>query len=133
VTAHGGKVIYCKDGNDVADFVLGLAKERQARLIVKSKSMTTEEIDFNERLEHHGLESVETRLRRVHHPARPYTSVSHHRAGAANDPVRCREDLHREAGRGERNGDREAGRDRPFGASREILSGAISALAARTS
>jgi len=62
VAAHGGKVIYCKDGNDVADFVLELAKERQARLIVKSKSMTTEEIDFNERLEHHGLESVETDL-----------------------------------------------------------------------
>jgi len=62
VTAHGGKVIYCKDGEEVADFVLGLAKEREARLIVKSKSMTTEELDFNERLEHHGLESVETDL-----------------------------------------------------------------------
>ena len=37
-------------------------KRAEARLIVKSKSMTTEEIDFNERLEHHGLESVETDL-----------------------------------------------------------------------
>ena len=46
----------------MADFVLALAKERKARLIVKSKSMTTEEIDFNERLEHHQLESVETDL-----------------------------------------------------------------------
>src|SRR5437868_3708690 len=62
VKAHGGKVVYCKDAGEVADFVLGLAKEKQARLIVKSKSMTTEEIDFNERLEHHGLESVETDL-----------------------------------------------------------------------
>jgi L-lactate dehydrogenase complex protein LldF len=62
VVAHGGKVIYCKDAEEVADFVLGLAKERKARLIVKSKSMTTEEIDFNERLGHHGLESVETDL-----------------------------------------------------------------------
>jgi len=62
VNAHGGKVVYCKDGNEVADFVLGLAKEKQARLIVKSKSMTSEEIDFNERLGHHGLESVETDL-----------------------------------------------------------------------
>src|SRR5204863_2912498 len=62
VVAHGGKVIFCKDGAEVADFVLGLAKERGARLIVKSKSMTTEELDFNERLEHHGLESVETDL-----------------------------------------------------------------------
>ena len=46
----------------MADFVLGLARERGARLIVKSKSMTTEEMDLNERLEHHGLESVETDL-----------------------------------------------------------------------
>jgi L-lactate dehydrogenase complex protein LldF len=62
VVAHGGKVVYCKDAGEVTDFVLGLAKERGARLIVKSKSMTTEELDFNERLEHHGLESVETDL-----------------------------------------------------------------------
>ena len=62
VTAHGGKVIYCRDGQEVADFVLALAKERQARLIVKSKSMTTEEIHFNDRLEKHQLEAVETDL-----------------------------------------------------------------------
>ena len=62
VESHGGKVVYCKDGTEVSDFVLGLAKERGARLIVKSKSMTTEEVDLNERLEHHGLESVETDL-----------------------------------------------------------------------
>src|SRR5689334_16840898 len=62
VNARGGKVIYCEDAKQVADFVLGLAKERQARLIVKSKSMTTEEIDLNERLEHHQLEAVETDL-----------------------------------------------------------------------
>ena len=42
--------------------MLSLAKQRGATLIVKSKSMTTEEIDLNERLEHHGLEAVETDL-----------------------------------------------------------------------
>jgi L-lactate dehydrogenase complex protein LldF len=62
VLAHGGKVIFCRDGEEVADFVLGLAKERSARLIVKSKSMTSEEIHFNERLERHQLEAVETDL-----------------------------------------------------------------------
>src|SRR5260370_6193937 len=62
VEAHGGKVAYCKDATEVADFVLSLVRERGARLIVKSKSMTTEEVDLNERLEHHGLESVETDL-----------------------------------------------------------------------
>jgi L-lactate dehydrogenase complex protein LldF len=62
VEARGGKVVYCKDGSDVADFVLQLAKEKGAHLIVKSKSMTTEEIDLNERVEHHGMEAVETDL-----------------------------------------------------------------------
>lgn len=62
VSAHGGKVVICNDAAEVADFVLGLAKERKAHLIVKSKSMTTEEIDLNERLEHHDLQSVETDL-----------------------------------------------------------------------
>ena len=62
VAAHGGKVVFCNDGTEVADFILRLAKERGAKLIVKSKSMTTEEIDLNERLEHHHLEAVETDL-----------------------------------------------------------------------
>ncbi|HUB34536.1 MAG TPA: LutB/LldF family L-lactate oxidation iron-sulfur protein [Bryobacteraceae bacterium] len=62
VEARGGHVVWCKDATDVADFVLSLAKERGAHLIVKSKSMTTEEVDLNERVEHHGLESVETDL-----------------------------------------------------------------------
>jgi L-lactate dehydrogenase complex protein LldF len=62
VVAHGGQVVYCRDATEVSDFVLSLARAKQARLIVKSKSMTTEEVDLNERLEHHGLESVETDL-----------------------------------------------------------------------
>jgi L-lactate dehydrogenase complex protein LldF len=62
VTRNGGTVVFCRDGNDVADFVLNLAKERGAHLIVKSKSMTTEEVNLNERLEHHQLEAVETDL-----------------------------------------------------------------------
>jgi len=60
VEARGGHVAYAKNATEVADFVLSLAKARGARLIVKSKSMTTEEVDFNEHLERHGLESVET-------------------------------------------------------------------------
>lgn len=62
VAAHGGRVVYCRDGGEVADFILGLARERNAGLIVKSKSMTTEEVDLNERLEHHDMEAVETDL-----------------------------------------------------------------------
>ena len=62
VVAHGGQVVFCRTGDEVAGFVLELAKERNARLIVKSKSMTTEEIHFNEHLERHQLETVETDL-----------------------------------------------------------------------
>lgn len=62
VQARGGKVIWCETGKEVADFVLALAKQRGAHLVVKSKSMTTEEIDLNEHVEEHGLEAVETDL-----------------------------------------------------------------------
>ncbi len=62
VAAHGGKVVFCQDADEVSDFVLTLAKERGVRLLVKSKSMTTEEIHLNDRLEHHHLEPVETDL-----------------------------------------------------------------------
>ena len=55
-------MVYCQDGTEVSDFILHWPRSGSAHLIVKSKSMTTEEIDLNERLEHHGLESVETDL-----------------------------------------------------------------------
>jgi L-lactate dehydrogenase complex protein LldF len=60
--AHGARVVWAQDASEAAAFLLGLAKEKSARLIVKSKSMTTEEIELNERLGHHGLEPVETDL-----------------------------------------------------------------------
>ncbi|MCU0227847.1 MAG: LutB/LldF family L-lactate oxidation iron-sulfur protein [Bryobacterales bacterium] len=62
VEANGGKVIWCRDGKEVVDFLLGLAKQRKSKVLVKSKSMTTEEIHLNEHLEEHGLEPVETDL-----------------------------------------------------------------------
>ncbi len=62
VIAHGGKVVFCRTGEEAADFVLDLAKQRGAHMLVKSKSMTSEEIHFNERLEKHHLEAVETDL-----------------------------------------------------------------------
>src|SRR5207244_7391526 len=49
VVARGGQVVYCKDATEVSDFVLSIARGRGARLIVKSKSMTTEDVGLNER------------------------------------------------------------------------------------
>ncbi|MBI2687146.1 MAG: iron-sulfur cluster-binding protein [Acidobacteria bacterium] len=62
VTANGGKIVWASTGQEAADFILNLAKERGHNLIVKSKSMTSEEIHLNERLIEHELEAVETDL-----------------------------------------------------------------------
>lgn len=62
LTARGGKVVYCKDGGEVAEFILKLARERGVSSIVKAKSMTSEEIGLNEHLEAEGVEAVETDL-----------------------------------------------------------------------
>ncbi len=62
VEAHGGKVVFCKDAAEVTAFMVRLAREKNAPNIVKSKSMATEELDFNEHLKEHGLEPVETDL-----------------------------------------------------------------------
>lgn len=60
--ARGGKVVWCHDGDEAASFLVRLAREKGARLLVKSKSMTSEEIGLNERLEGAGMEVVETDL-----------------------------------------------------------------------
>jgi L-lactate dehydrogenase complex protein LldF len=62
VEACGGKVIWAKDGAEACAFVQKLAKDRGVKVIVKSKSMTTEEIHLNEHLEEDGVEAVETDL-----------------------------------------------------------------------
>jgi L-lactate dehydrogenase complex protein LldF len=62
VEANGGKVIYAHDGAEVVAFLLELARKKSAHLIVKSKSMTSEEIDLDEHLEQAGIEAVETDL-----------------------------------------------------------------------
>jgi L-lactate dehydrogenase complex protein LldF len=62
VAANGGKVVYCENNEEAADFIISIAKQQSARLIVKSKSMTTEELHLNDWLQKHGLETVETDL-----------------------------------------------------------------------
>jgi L-lactate dehydrogenase complex protein LldF len=62
IVARGGRVVWAEDGQQALDCVLQVARQHGARLMVKSKSMTTEEIHFNHHLEEHGLEVVETDL-----------------------------------------------------------------------
>ncbi len=60
--ARGSEVLWAEDGGEALRFVADILAENGASLLVKSKSMTTEEIDFNECLEEKGVKSVETDL-----------------------------------------------------------------------
>lgn len=61
-TARGGKIFWAATATDAANYVVQLAQQRQAKKIVKSKSMTTEEINLNEKLEQAGIEVRESDL-----------------------------------------------------------------------
>ncbi len=62
VIAHGGHVIWANTAAEACDFVSKLAEDRGIKLVVKSKSMTSEEIHLNHHLERRGIEAVETDL-----------------------------------------------------------------------
>ena len=62
VIANGGKVFWARDGADASEYVLKVAQGIGTRTIVKSKSMTTEEIGLTPILENKGIEVVETDL-----------------------------------------------------------------------
>lgn len=61
-TANGGKVIWANDEKEAQQEILKILKKKEARMVVKAKSMATEEIHLNHFLEEHGIESVETDL-----------------------------------------------------------------------
>lgn len=54
--------MWASDANEANELVLGICKEHQAKQVVKSKSMVTEEIHLNDFLAKHDIESVETDL-----------------------------------------------------------------------
>jgi L-lactate dehydrogenase complex protein LldF len=62
VEAHGGHVCWAPDAETARRYVSGVARARGARLIVKSKSMVSEEIHLNDALGRDGFEVVETDL-----------------------------------------------------------------------
>ena len=61
-TANGGKVVWAQNGSDALAAIGQIVKAAEARLVVKSKSMTSEEIHLNEFLEEQGVEPFETDL-----------------------------------------------------------------------
>jgi L-lactate dehydrogenase complex protein LldF len=62
VLARGGKVYFADDGEEACRQVIDIIQAKGARKVVKSKSMTTEEIHLNHALEVLGIETVETDL-----------------------------------------------------------------------
>ena len=66
VEARGGNVFFAEDGEAVVRYIGDLARRKGAKVVTKSKSMATEEIELNRRLEEDyadlDLEIVETDL-----------------------------------------------------------------------
>ena len=60
--ARGTKVHWASTGAQAREIILGIIREKQARSIIKSKAMTSEEIHLNEALEEAGFEVVESDL-----------------------------------------------------------------------
>ena len=61
-SARGCTIHWAETAADARRIITGIARERNIRLAVKSKSMATEEVELNEALEQAGVRVVETDL-----------------------------------------------------------------------
>jgi L-lactate dehydrogenase complex protein LldF len=59
---RGGKVIWANDVEEAQREILNIIQKSRGKTVIKSKSMTTEEIHLNEFLERNGIESLESDL-----------------------------------------------------------------------
>jgi len=62
VEESGGKVYRARDVREARRYIASIIRGRKARLVIKSKSMVSEEIGLNQYLEKRGIEVVETDL-----------------------------------------------------------------------
>src|SRR5690348_7005737 len=60
--ARGTKVFWAPDAQAARDYIVGVARQHKVRSVIKSKSMTAEEIHLNNTLEQAGFEVVESDL-----------------------------------------------------------------------
>ena len=60
--SNGGKIIWATDAAAAVQEILNIAQREEAKLVVKSKSMTTEEIEINDTLQKNNIEVLETDL-----------------------------------------------------------------------
>lgn len=85
LVANGCTVHWAATGSDACDVVAGIAEGRRVRSVVKAKSMLTEEIGLNHRLEEDGLSVRETDLgefiiQLLHEPPSHIVGPSLHRS-----------------------------------------------------
>lgn len=59
---NGGEVLWAEDSKEAISYIKSICKEHNVKSAIKSKSMTTEEIDLNEELEKIGVQSIESDL-----------------------------------------------------------------------
>src|SRR5665648_355704 len=62
ITANGASVVWAENTEEAIEAVKKILIENNSKTVVKSKSMTTEEIDLNDHLAEIGVESLETDL-----------------------------------------------------------------------
>lgn len=62
VRAQGGQVHWARDAQEARSCVVRICQQAKARLVTKSKSMVTEEVQLNQALEAAGIQVVETDL-----------------------------------------------------------------------
>ena len=62
VTAAGGKVYFAADAGAAARYIVDLARDKEAKMVIKGKSMVSEEMGLNHHLADAGIEAVETDL-----------------------------------------------------------------------
>ena len=62
VERAGGHVYFAKDAQAASDYVASVANKHDVDMVIKSKSMLSEELGLNERLESEGIEPAETDL-----------------------------------------------------------------------
>ncbi len=59
---NGIEVVWARNGKEAVEEICSILNENNAHLLVKSKSMISEEIELNEKVEKEGIEPIETDL-----------------------------------------------------------------------
>jgi L-lactate dehydrogenase complex protein LldF len=62
VDANGGNVFFANDSAEATEYILNLARDRDVKTVIKSKSMVSEEMSLAHEMEAVGIEAVETDL-----------------------------------------------------------------------